>query len=200
MNYIWSLLNCFAHWKKKKIHTTPIILHLIKTSINFMCHHLLLPNLYGVNIERWHPLNANQSFLNFKWLHKFWEMLICQHYPQLHIYQWGISMKICIVIWQVSSECFSKLEYHIWKGKSRDWMLITRRTLGSLLCLSDFRRHNLTNALGWRCEMHTASLDRPVSASVCVSGCRSVAHAHVCTCTNRSVCTGECMVILRGRL
>lgn len=59
-------LLCSLKEKKKKIHTTPIVPHLIKTSINFMCHYLLLPNLYGVNIERGHLLNANQSFLNFK--------------------------------------------------------------------------------------------------------------------------------------
>lgn len=99
-------------------------------------------------------------------------MLICQHYPQLHIYQ------LCIVIWQVSSECFSKLEYHIWEGKSRDWMLIIRTTLGYLFCFSDLMRNNLTNALGWRCERNALHHQAGQSARVCVS-------VHTRTCVGR---------------
>lgn len=43
------LAKLLCSWKGKKVHTTPITLHLIKTSINFMCHYLLLPTLCAVN-------------------------------------------------------------------------------------------------------------------------------------------------------
>ena len=104
--------------QKNHAHTTPIILHLIKAGISFMYHYLPLRNLYGINIELWHLVNANQSILNFKWLHKFWEVLICWPSPLScrHLSR-TIVWRYAQPFWQVSSECFTKWEYHRWKGK-----------------------------------------------------------------------------------
>lgn len=127
-------------------------------------------------------LNTNQSFLNFKWLHKFYKKLIRQRGPQLHIHQWGMSMKIRVGIWQVSSECLSKLEYYIRKGEHQHCMPSLRRALGwhfaSLTARGTIYPMHFPDV---RC-MYPSRPGRPVRESVCV-----------CDCVNVSVCSVWCV-------
>jgi hypothetical protein len=141
--------------QKNHAHTTPIILHLIKAGISFMYHYLPLRNLYGINIELWHLVNANQSILNFKWLHKFWEVLICwpsplscRHLSRTIVWRHARPFDKCLVS--------VLLNENITNERVKSWacMLIVQWTLGHFLGFSDFMSNNLSNALGERCEMN----------------------------------------------